>query len=112
MGRVVSMDERAARHAGVTKYPFSKMLKLALNAITGFSYFPLQLATYFGFGSAGLAILAIPVVIILRLAGPLKSRNVVWHDAEKGTDLAGTGVPLQGWEVRLLEATQGNSRAK
>ncbi|HEY5157131.1 MAG TPA: glycosyltransferase family 2 protein, partial [Anaerolineales bacterium] len=61
--------KRAARHAGVTKYPFSKMLKLALNAITGFSYFPLQLATYFGFGSAGLAIIAIPVVIIMRLAG-------------------------------------------
>ena len=61
--------KRAMRFAGVTKYPFSKMLKLALNAITGFSYFPLQLATYFGFGSAGLAIIAIPVVIILRLAG-------------------------------------------
>jgi polyisoprenyl-phosphate glycosyltransferase len=61
--------KRSARYAGVTKYPFSKMLKLALNAITGFSYFPLQLATYFGFGSAGLAIVAIPVVIILRLAG-------------------------------------------
>jgi glycosyltransferase involved in cell wall biosynthesis len=60
---------RAARHAGVTKYPFSKMLKLALNAITGFSYFPLQLATYFGFFAAGLAIIAIPVVIIMRVAG-------------------------------------------
>ncbi len=61
--------KRAARHAGVTKYPFSKMLKLALNAITGFSYFPLQLATYFGFAAAGLAIIAIPVVIVMRLAG-------------------------------------------
>jgi len=61
--------KRAARHAGVTKYPFSKMLKLALNAITGFSYFPLELATYFGFASAGLAIVAIPVVIIMRLVG-------------------------------------------
>lgn len=61
--------KRAARHAGVTKYPFRKMLKLALNAITGFSYFPLQVATYFGFISAGLAILAIPIVAILRLAG-------------------------------------------
>ncbi|MFH2101803.1 MAG: glycosyltransferase family 2 protein [Chloroflexota bacterium] len=60
---------RAARHAGVTKYPFKKMLKLALNAITGFSYFPLQLATYFGFVSAGISILAIPVVIVLRVAG-------------------------------------------
>lgn len=61
--------KRAARHAGVTKYPFRKMLKLALNAITGFSYFPLQVATYFGFISAGLAILAIPIVAMLRLAG-------------------------------------------
>ena len=61
--------KRAARHAGVTKYPFKNMLKLALNAITGFSYFPLQLATYFGFVAAGLAIIAIPVVIIMRLAG-------------------------------------------
>ncbi len=61
--------KRSARVAGVTKYPFSKMLKLALNAITGFSYFPLQVATYFGFVSAGVAILAIPVVAALRLAG-------------------------------------------
>jgi polyisoprenyl-phosphate glycosyltransferase len=61
--------KRAARHAGVTKYPFNKMIKLALNAITGFSYFPLQLATYFGFVAAGLAIIAIPVVIFMRLAG-------------------------------------------
>jgi len=58
---------RAARFAGETKYPLKKMLKLALNAITGFSYFPLQVATYIGFISAGLSILAIPVVIILRL---------------------------------------------
>ncbi|GAB4480491.1 MAG: glycosyltransferase family 2 protein [Anaerolineales bacterium] len=61
--------KRAARHAGVTKYPFSKMLKLALNAITGFSYFPLQVATYFGFFAAGIAIVAIPIVAALRLAG-------------------------------------------
>lgn len=61
--------KRAARVAGVTKYPFSKMLKLALNAITGFSYFPLQVATYFGFASAGVSILAIPVVIYMRITG-------------------------------------------
>jgi len=60
---------RAARFAGSTKYPFSKMLKLALNAITSFSYFPLQLATYLGFFAAGLSILAIPVVVISRLTG-------------------------------------------
>jgi dolichol-phosphate mannosyltransferase len=61
--------KRAARVAGVTKYPFKKMLRLAINAITGFSYFPLQVATYFGFVSAGVAIFAIPVVAALRLAG-------------------------------------------
>lgn len=61
--------KRSARHAGVTKYPFKKMLRLALNAITSFSYFPLQVATYFGFFSAGIAILAIPVVVYFRMAG-------------------------------------------
>lgn len=58
---------RAARFAGSTKYPFKKMLKLAVNAITGFSYFPLQLATYIGFGAAVLSIVLIPVVVIVRL---------------------------------------------
>jgi len=61
--------KRSARYAGVTKYPFKKMVRLALNAITSFSYFPLQVATFFGFLSAGVSILAIPVVAILRLAG-------------------------------------------
>ncbi len=59
--------KRAARYAGETKYPLKKMLRLALTAITGFSYFPLQLATYVGFVSAGVAILAIPIVVIMRL---------------------------------------------
>ena len=61
--------KRAARHAGVTKYPFKKMLKLAVNAITSFSYFPLQVATFFGFFSAGVAILAIPIVVYMRVTG-------------------------------------------
>jgi dolichol-phosphate mannosyltransferase len=60
---------RAARFAGETKYPFKKMFKLALDAITGFSYFPLQLATYVGFTAAGVSLLVIPVVIIMRLIG-------------------------------------------
>jgi polyisoprenyl-phosphate glycosyltransferase len=60
---------RAARTAGETKYPFRKMFRLAINAITGFSYFPLQVATYMGFISAGISILAIPIVIGLRLWG-------------------------------------------
>jgi glycosyltransferase involved in cell wall biosynthesis len=61
--------KRAARIAGETKYPFRKMFRLAINAVTSFSYFPLQVATFFGFLSASIAILAIPVVIYVRLAG-------------------------------------------
>ncbi len=61
--------KRAARTAGETKYPFRKMIRLALNAITGFSYFPLQVATFFGFASASIAILAIPVVVYMRVTG-------------------------------------------
>ncbi|HEX2979536.1 MAG TPA: glycosyltransferase family 2 protein [Anaerolineaceae bacterium] len=68
---------RAARHAGETKYPLKKMLKLALNAITGFSYFPLQLASYVGFFAAAVAILAIPVVIVLRLVTQGSAENTV-----------------------------------
>jgi dolichol-phosphate mannosyltransferase len=58
---------RAARFAGETKYPLKKMLKFASDAITSFSFLPLQLATYLGFLAAGVSILSIPVVIALRL---------------------------------------------
>ena len=61
--------KRAARVAGETKYPFRKMFRLAINAVTSFSYFPLQVATFFGFASAGIAIIAILPVIYLRITG-------------------------------------------
>jgi dolichol-phosphate mannosyltransferase len=60
---------RVARQVGETKYPFRKMFRLAINAVTSFSYFPLQLATYIGFIAAGLSILSIPIVIAIRLWG-------------------------------------------
>jgi glycosyltransferase involved in cell wall biosynthesis len=61
--------KRASRFSGVTKYPFAKMFKFASDAITSFSYFPLQVAMYLGFISAGLSIIAIPIVIVLRMIG-------------------------------------------
>jgi glycosyltransferase involved in cell wall biosynthesis len=60
---------RAERYAGETKYPLKKMLKFAMDGITSFSYFPLQLATYIGFIAALLAVLGILITIILRLSG-------------------------------------------
>jgi dolichol-phosphate mannosyltransferase len=45
------------------------MLPFALDAITSFSYFPLQLATYLGFIIAAISLIAIVIVISLRLFG-------------------------------------------
>jgi dolichol-phosphate mannosyltransferase len=59
--------ERQERAAGVTKYPLRKMVRFALDAITGFSYVPLQLATTFGFVLAGLSLLGILIAIGIRL---------------------------------------------
>jgi dolichol-phosphate mannosyltransferase len=61
--------ERDPRYAGETKYTLRKMLRFSLDAIASFSHLPLQLATYVGIVSAGVAFIAIPVVIGLRLAG-------------------------------------------
>ena len=61
--------KRASRYSGVTKYPMKRMIRFASDAITSFSYFPLQVAMYLGFVSAGLAIIAIPVVVIMRIVG-------------------------------------------
>ena len=62
---------RQERFAGVSKYPMRKMLRFAADGITSFSYVPLQLATTLGFLAAGLALLGIPAVLLLRLSGYL-----------------------------------------
>jgi dolichol-phosphate mannosyltransferase len=59
---------REERHSGETKYPFRKMLRLALDAITSFSFFPLQVMVYVALILGVLALLAIPVVAVLRIA--------------------------------------------
>jgi glycosyltransferase involved in cell wall biosynthesis len=59
---------REPRHSGETKYPLRKMIRFALDAITSFSYFPLQIMVYVSFVLGVLALLAIPVVAILRLS--------------------------------------------
>jgi dolichol-phosphate mannosyltransferase len=64
--------KRDERFAGVTKYPFSKMVRFALDALTGFSSAPLKLASH-----AGLALAAGSVLIILYIfAAWLSGRSV------------------------------------
>ncbi|MFY9781657.1 MAG: glycosyltransferase family 2 protein [Candidatus Baltobacteraceae bacterium] len=59
--------ERDSRHAGESKYPFSKMLKFAIDGITAFSEIPLRLATYLGFGVSIFAFVYAIVVLILKV---------------------------------------------
>jgi glycosyltransferase involved in cell wall biosynthesis len=60
---------REERLTGETKYPLRNMVRFAITAITGFSIFPLQLATFLGFIIAILSALFISVVILARLSG-------------------------------------------
>jgi len=58
---------RDVRHAGETKYPLRKMLRFALDGITSFSFFPLQLATYLGFGVSFISLVYVVYAIGLKL---------------------------------------------
>lgn len=61
--------KRQARQAGATKFPIRKMLRFALDGITSFSFFPLRLATWTGFGVSCFAFLYILVVLVLKATG-------------------------------------------
>ena len=58
---------RDERNAGETKYPLPKMIRFALDAITSFSYFPLQVMIYVSLTLGVLSLATIPVVSALRL---------------------------------------------
>jgi dolichol-phosphate mannosyltransferase len=60
---------RAERHAGETHYPLSKMIRLAFDAVTGFSTAPLRLATQLGMLLAGLAVLFGLYILVVWLRG-------------------------------------------
>jgi len=55
---------REARAAGRSKYPFTRMLRLSVDSVTGFSIAPLRLATWFGLlgGLVALALLAYALI--------------------------------------------------
>lgn len=58
--QVPFLYDRAERAAGTSKYPLSKMLRFALDALTGFSSAPLKLASH-----AGLLLSLSSILIIL-----------------------------------------------
>lgn len=60
-----SREERAW---GVTKYPLRKMIAFALDAVTSFSFFPLQIMIYVSFVLACASLIVGAAVAFLRLA--------------------------------------------
>jgi dolichol-phosphate mannosyltransferase len=59
-----SRDERAA---GSTKYPFRKMIRLALNATFSFSDLPLRVITWIGAGTIFFSLAMVVRVLYLKL---------------------------------------------
>ena len=72
--------DRDPRLAGETKYPLSKMVRFALDALTGFSSAPLKLASQFGIG---LSIGSLLLILYIAYA---------WL----------TGSSIQGWTSLML----------
>jgi dolichol-phosphate mannosyltransferase len=65
---VVEYD-RAARSAGRTKFPLGRMIRFALDGVTSFSNFPLQIAAVAGVACAAFALLLLPLTIVARYTG-------------------------------------------
>lgn len=63
--QVPLMYDRDARFAGETNYPFRKMFRLALDAVTAFSIKPLQIATWIGLFTGFVAV----VILIYAVYG-------------------------------------------
>ena len=60
---------RESRHAGGTKYPLRKMIKLAFDAITSFTLKPLKFATYLGFSISALSFCYIVYALYRKFTG-------------------------------------------
>lgn len=85
--------DRAARYAGSTKYPFGKMLRLAFDAVTGFSIQPLRIASHLGIA---LALLSIPLILYI---------SVSWlqgHTVQGWTSLMAVVVTLGSVQMFVL----------
>jgi dolichol-phosphate mannosyltransferase len=62
--------DRDERLAGETKYPLYKMLRLAVDGVTGFSTSPLRLITKLGFAVLTMALVGIAYAVGMRLLRP------------------------------------------
>lgn len=59
--------DRDARAAGETKYPFLKLVRLAMDGVIAFSPLPLRLAAYVGFGSLAVSLVGTAFLIVWKI---------------------------------------------
>lgn len=102
--------KREARYAGHTKYPLRKMVRLALNAVTGFSFVPLQLITSFGTFVVSVSILLwiIDLALYLMAAAipPVLQPGLVGVFFLGGVQLVSIGI-LGAYIGRLYDEVRG-----
>jgi len=67
--QVPFLYDRAERHAGESKYPLGKMIRFALDAVTGFSTAPLRFASHVGLALTGASLLLFVYIAIGFLTG-------------------------------------------
>ncbi len=67
--QVPLLYDRDPRHAGETHYPLHRMIRLAFDAITGFSVMPLRLASLTGAAIGAVGLLLLTYTILSWLAG-------------------------------------------
>ena len=85
--------ERAARFSGESHYPLSKMLKLAFDAVTGFSVRPLRLASYGGVCCSASAFLVLLYLLAEHFTG---------HTVEGWTSIAAIILTIGGVQMFML----------
>ncbi len=101
---------RAERFGGETKYPYTKLVRLALDGVTAFSNLPLQLVAYLGFAVFGLSVLLVLYAIVSRLFGgatPAGWASVFAAVAFlSGVQLVALGI-LGAYVSRIFEEVKG-----
>lgn len=65
--QVAVIYDRAARHAGKTKYPLLKMLRFAVDSVISFSFVPLRLAIWMGFAAIAASVAGIIYALVIRI---------------------------------------------
>ena len=67
---------RLKRTVGKSRWTFSKKIKLAIDSILSFSYFPVRLISVIGVTSAMLALISVIIVFIRKITGHITSIKI------------------------------------